>query len=137
MIGSGLGFGACSMADRYGQDSLATFVEHFNLLTEAASLSIERGLTQEFSGTLDGVAAYSLEIPKLYPLFVRRGAYRHPESGKNSVPSMVSERVIIEENAFSNNRFLGLRSYADGSEIICGVEKLTNSVGRASVRARY
>jgi hypothetical protein len=43
---SGLGFGARSMADGYGQDSLAAFVDHFNLLTETANLSTERGLTQ-------------------------------------------------------------------------------------------
>jgi hypothetical protein len=67
---SGLGFGTGGVADRYGQDSLATFVEHFNLLTETGSLSIERGLAQKFLGTLDGVAAYSLEIAKLFTLFV-------------------------------------------------------------------
>jgi hypothetical protein len=41
MVGSVLGFGALSMTDRHGQDSLPAFVEHFNVLIEAASASAQ------------------------------------------------------------------------------------------------
>jgi hypothetical protein len=58
------------MADRDDQDSPATFVEDFNLLAQAASLSAEGSLAQEFSGALNRVAANSLKVAKLLTLLV-------------------------------------------------------------------
>jgi hypothetical protein len=65
---SGLGFRTGGVADRYGQDCLAVFVEHFNLLMEAAGLSAPGGLTQELPGAFDCFKANRLYIRKLLTL---------------------------------------------------------------------
>ncbi len=104
VISSSLGFGTRSMADRHGQDSLAAFIEHFNLLMEAASLSGEYGLTQKLSGALNGVAAYGRKIAKLFTLLVvREERIAIPKAKKIACHRSSPTRVIIEENTLANN----------------------------------
>jgi hypothetical protein len=118
VISSSLGFGTRSMADRHGQDSLAAFIEHFNLLMEAASLSGEYGLTQKLSGALNGVAAYGRKIAKLFTLLVvREERIAIPKAKKIACHRSSPTRVIIEENTLANNRFLGSRSCAGRREL--------------------
>jgi hypothetical protein len=113
---SGLGFGTGGVTDRYGQDSLAAFVEHFNLLMEAGSRSTECRLTQKLSGAIDGVAAYSPQITKLFTLVVGEQPLAISQVEKIACHRSSPRGSIIEENAFPNDRFLGLSSYADGAQ---------------------
>jgi len=96
------------MTDRHGQDSLPAFVEHFKVLIEAASASAQGSLTQNLSGAEWRNAEQPLNPEAPPPHRRRRGVFCHCASGKNSAPSNISERAMIEQNALANNEFLSL-----------------------------
>jgi hypothetical protein len=65
VIGSGLGFGASSVANRHGQNRAPGFVRNFYLLPKTASLSAPRRLTQNLPDAVDCFEANRLHVRKL------------------------------------------------------------------------